>query len=64
MWGWTVGGGIEYALTNHWSTFTEYDHIGMPSATLMFPTVTKVNTTAIGVKQSLDLFKLGVNYKI
>jgi hypothetical protein len=35
----------------------------MPSATLEFPTVTVVNTICIGIKQSVDLFKLGVNYK-
>lgn len=67
VWGWTVGGGIEYALTNNWSSFAEYDHVGMPSATLAFPTVIDtVNAAAIsvGVKQSIDLFKLGVNYKI
>jgi len=70
IWGWTVGGGLEYALTNHWSSFAEYDHIGMASASLTFPTIRCVNTaicpnnTAVGVKQSLDLFKLGVNYKI
>jgi opacity protein-like surface antigen len=62
-WGWTVGGGIEYALTNHWTSFVEYDHIGLPGTTVQFPTVTIVNTAPISIKQSTDLFKLGVNYK-
>jgi opacity protein-like surface antigen len=62
-WGWTAGGGIEYALTNHWTAFAEYDHVGVPSATVPFPSVAVINTQAIGVKQSVNLFKLGVNYK-
>lgn len=62
-WGWTAGGGIEYALTNHWTTFVEYDHVGVPATTVPFPTVAVVNTQNISVKQSVDLFKMGVNYK-
>jgi opacity protein-like surface antigen len=62
-WGWTVGAGAEYAITNHWTTFAEYDHIGAPSANPSFPTVTTINAARIAVKQSVDLFKVGVNYK-
>jgi outer membrane immunogenic protein len=29
--GWTVGGGIEYALKDHWSVFTEYDFADLGS---------------------------------
>ncbi len=61
--GWTVGAGLEYALTNHWTTLFEYDHIGIGSVTVPFPTVAVINTQNIGIKQSIDLFKLGVNYK-
>ncbi len=63
-WGWTAGVGIEYALSNHWTTFAEYDHIGLPAATVPFPTVAIISTSTIGVSQSIDLFKMGVNYKI
>jgi opacity protein-like surface antigen len=62
-WGWTVGGGIEYALTNHWSALAEYDHVGISSADVPFPSVAVINTQQIGVRQSVNLFKLGVNYK-
>jgi hypothetical protein len=50
-------------LTNNWTTFAEYDHIGLPSAAAPFPSVAVVNAAAINVRQSVDLFKLGVNYK-
>ncbi len=61
--GWTVGAGLEYALTNHWTTLFEYDHIGIGSVTVPFPTVALINAQTISVKQSLDIFKMGVNYK-
>jgi opacity protein-like surface antigen len=62
-WGWTIGAGVEYAITNQWTTFAEYDHIGAPSANPSFPTVATINAVSIAVKQSIDLFKVGVNYK-
>jgi opacity protein-like surface antigen len=61
--GWVVGVGLEYALTNNWTTVAEYNHIGIGSTAVLFPTVAVVNAQNIGVKQSIDLFKLGVNYK-
>jgi opacity protein-like surface antigen len=62
-WGFTVGGGIEYALTSHWTAFVEYDHIGLPTTTVAFPTVATIDTATISVRQTVDMFKLGVNYK-
>jgi opacity protein-like surface antigen len=61
--GWVLGAGLEYALTNNWTTVAEYNHIGIGSTTVPFPTVALVNAQNISVKQSIDLFKLGVNYK-
>ena len=63
VWGWTVGAGIEYALTNHWTAVVEYDHIGLPATTVPFPTVATINAQTIKVTQTIDIFKLGVNYK-
>jgi len=62
--GWVVGGGIEYAFTNNWTTTFEYDHIGLGSVTVPFPTVGLVNAQSIGVRQSVDIAKLGLNYKL
>jgi opacity protein-like surface antigen len=63
IWGWTVGAGVEYALTNHWTALAEYNHIGLPSTTVPFPTVVLINTQNISVRQTVDVFRLGVNYK-
>jgi opacity protein-like surface antigen len=59
-----VGGGVEYALTDRWTTMFEYDHVDIGSVTVPFPSVAVVNAQAIGVKQTIDTFKLGANYKI
>ncbi|WP_152033747.1 outer membrane beta-barrel protein [Bradyrhizobium sp. DOA9] len=61
--GWVAGAGLEYALTNGWTTFVEYDHLGFDAATIAWPTVAVINAQTISVGQSVDLFKLGVNYK-
>jgi outer membrane immunogenic protein len=62
-WGWTVGGGIEYALTSNWTVLLEYAHIEVPGTTVPFPTVSVINAQDISVRQWIDVVKLGVNYK-
>lgn len=58
-----AGVGLEYAVTTHWSTSFEYDHINFNRFTVPFPTVALVNAQNITVAQSVDLFKLGLNYR-
>jgi opacity protein-like surface antigen len=62
-WGWTIGAGAEYAIADHWTTFAEYDYIGLPSTAVSFPMVAIINANSIAVKQSANMFKVGVNYK-
>src|SRR6185437_411503 len=38
-WGWTAGGGLEYALTDHWTTMCEFDHIDLGNISVPFPNV-------------------------
>src|SRR5262249_33471816 len=35
-WGWTVGGGVEHALTREWSVFGEYKYVDLGSASVRF----------------------------
>ena len=73
FWGWTVGLGIEQALSVAWSLKVEYDYIGFPShniANLGSATVDMFGTTlsttpagSSGVSQNVQLVKLGLNYK-
>jgi opacity protein-like surface antigen/outer membrane protease len=62
--GWVAGIGLEYAITDHWTTRFEYDHIGLGNVTPSFPTFPIVNTQRMGISQSVDTLELGVNYKL
>ena len=60
--GWTAGVGLEYALTNNWWTFVEYDHLGFLSQFMNFVNpVTGVFTTR-KVQLNLDRVVGGVDY--
>ena len=73
FWGWTVGLGIEQALSAAWSLKVEYDYLGFPSRSItnlgsatVDPAGITVNTTApssSGVSQNVQLVKMGLNYK-
>ena len=58
--GWTAGGGVEFAITDHWTAKAEYLHVGFSNKTAM-------DTTGIGYvfdyKDALDIGRLGINYK-
>ncbi|MFG1477523.1 outer membrane protein [Xanthobacter sp. V4C-4] len=57
-WGWTVGGGAEYALTNNWTVKAEYLYIDLGDKTVTYPSGESVTG---GV--TLNTVKAGVNYK-
>ena len=71
--GWTVGGGIEQALTPAWSVRLEYDYLDLGSASVATPTgllrvvpggpffITPPGTT--NVSQNIQEVKVGLNYK-
>jgi len=72
-WGWTVGGGVEHALTPAWSVRLEYDFLGFASASVTTPTgllrdvpggpfvIQPPGTT--NVSQNIQEVKVGLNYK-
>jgi opacity protein-like surface antigen len=62
-WGWTAGIGVEYALTDRWSTFAEYDHLAPAPKAVVFPAIAPLVGSSLGVSPSIDLFKMGLNYK-
>ncbi|MBR0915834.1 outer membrane protein [Bradyrhizobium japonicum] len=65
--GWLLGFGTEYAFTQNWSAFIEYDYMdfGKKSISLdLSPLVGVASTTGtIAVKERLSVAKIGVNYK-
>ena len=56
--GWTVGAGLEYALTESWTTKLEYNYMDFGKDTVSF--APGFNTD---IDQKIHAVKLGVNYK-
>jgi opacity protein-like surface antigen len=73
FWGWTVGFGIEHALTPAWSMKVEYDYLGFGSRNVANLGSSTVDAAGVllgsvapgtsGVSQNIQLVKMGVNYK-
>ena len=73
FWGWTVGFGIEQALSAAWTLKVEYDYVGFPSRNLanlgsasFDQGANPLSATApgsSGVSQNIQLVKLGLNYR-
>ncbi|MFG1347115.1 outer membrane protein [Xanthobacter autotrophicus DSM 431] len=64
-WGWTIGGGVEWAFTNNWSAKVEYNYMDFGSSDVTFNFVpnTFIHPYAATVGQSLQVLKGGVNYR-
>jgi len=59
--GWTAGGGVEYALADHWTVKAEYLHVGFSNRSA---TTTQFgNTYNFAFKDSVDIGRVGINYK-
>lgn len=62
-WGWTLGAGIDYALTDHWISSVEYDYVRIPHTTISLSTVDLGNTQPIAANQIMNVFNVGLSYK-
>jgi outer membrane immunogenic protein len=61
--GWTVGGGVDWAFSHHWSANLEYDYyqFGHNSISMFDP----VNGGAVvNIKQTVQVVKVGLNFHI
>jgi outer membrane immunogenic protein len=64
--GWTVGGGVERALTDHWTVGVEYSHYDFGTRSVVLTEANGIGGTIQGpvfVKQTVDAVKLSVNYR-
>jgi outer membrane immunogenic protein len=57
--GWTAGGGIEYAWTDHWTVKAEYLHVDLSSKNAL----STAGSYAFVFKDRLDIGRVGINYK-
>lgn len=60
--GWTLGGGLEYALSGPWSLRGEYDYLNFPTRNFSMTDATGA-VAAGALRQHLHQFKLGLNYR-
>jgi outer membrane immunogenic protein len=60
--GWTAGGGLEYALDNHWSARVEYDYLGFGSQPLNFTTPVLGPITS-NATLNVQEVKAGINFR-
>jgi len=61
--GWTVGVGAEYAVTDNVSAFVEYNYYDFGSRDLTFVGAGGVGGDIIGIKQTMNVVKAGMNLK-
>jgi len=62
--GWTVGAGVEYALSSHWSFKGEYLYVTLPNQRILeinptYPTFSQTTSNRL----SNSILRFGVNYK-
>jgi len=57
-WGWTIGGGAEYALTNNWTIKAEYLYIDLGNKDIAYPWGDIASSSI-----TMNTVKAGVNYK-
>lgn len=63
-WGWTAGVGVECALSDCWTSNVEYDYVRISRHTIAFPSVAQISDQKISVRQTMNVFKIGFNYKL
>ena len=62
-WGWTIGGGAEYAITNNWTFKTEYLYVDLGSNDYTYLTADTNHYYTGSVDTKFHTIKAGVNYK-
>jgi outer membrane immunogenic protein len=62
--GWTVGGGVEWAFSQHWSASVEYDYYGFGHRVLTMSDATNAFVGTVDVKQNIQVVKVGLNFHV
>lgn len=61
--GWTLGGGIEWALDRNWSLKAEYLYVDLGSTTVVSPATASFAATRTTFDDASHLWRAGLNYK-
>ena len=62
--GWTVGAGIEWALSTDWSLKLEYDYYGFGTRSVTFIDNITGNVGPENINQNIQVVKLGLNFHV
>jgi opacity protein-like surface antigen len=62
--GWTAGGGVDWAFSQHWSAFIEYDYYGFGHRVIAMSDPTNAFLGNVDVRQNLQVVKVGLNFHI
>ncbi|MGJ5012338.1 outer membrane protein [Bradyrhizobium oligotrophicum] len=62
--GWTAGGGVEWAFTQHWSVSIEYDYYKFGHRTVAMSDATNAFLGSVDVRQNIQVVKAGLNFHI
>ena len=62
--GWTAGGGVEWAFSQHWSASVEYDYYGFGHKVIAMSDPTNVFLGNVDVKQNIQVVKVGLNFHV
>jgi opacity protein-like surface antigen len=62
--GWTAGGGIEWAFSGSWSANLEYDYYQFGHDSVLMSDSVNVLSGLVDIKQSVQIVKAGVNFHI
>jgi len=64
-WGWTIGGGVEYAFAPNWSTKIEYNYLDFGKDRVNFTFTPSQTFAASGdLRQTMHVVKFGLNYRL
>jgi opacity protein-like surface antigen len=62
--GWTVGGGVEWAFSQHWSASVEYDYYGFGHRVIAMSDATNAFLGNVDVGQNIQVVKVGLNFHV
>jgi outer membrane immunogenic protein len=62
--GWTVGGGVDWAFSQHWSANVEYDYYQFGHGNVMMSDPVNGLSSVVDVRQTVQVVKVGLNFHV